>query len=213
MANNFTAKDASNNTLTFKSTDSAGVHAPHRNIDSIGAGANRIGKVTVRNAADAADIDPVAEATFTGRVGEVQASPTANTLLARLKDLLTGIVLAAGAAIIGAVKNAGPNWVVSRATKDSADLSAISDLTAAPTAGLKIVIDELWISTLTAMTLTISEETSLTVMLKILLPANSQPVPIVLANGGRKLDTADKKARIQASAAGAIFVYCSYHSE
>lgn len=35
--------------------------------------------------------------------GEVQASPTSNTLLARLKDLLTGIVLAAGANLIGDV--------------------------------------------------------------------------------------------------------------
>jgi len=34
-------------------------------------------------------------------VGEVQASPTSNSLLARLKDLLTGIVLAAGANKIG----------------------------------------------------------------------------------------------------------------
>lgn len=37
----------------------------------------------------------VAEATFTGRFGEVQASPTANTLLARLKDLLTELQLKA----------------------------------------------------------------------------------------------------------------------
>jgi len=36
-------------------------------------------------------------------IGEVQASPTANTVLARLKDLLTGIVLSAGLAIIGQV--------------------------------------------------------------------------------------------------------------
>jgi len=33
--------------------------------------------------------DKLDEATFTGRLGEVQASPTANTVLARLKDLLT----------------------------------------------------------------------------------------------------------------------------
>jgi hypothetical protein len=37
------------------------------------------------------------------KIGEVQASPTANTLLDRLKALLTGIVLAAGANIIGKV--------------------------------------------------------------------------------------------------------------
>lgn len=43
----------------------------------------------------------LAEATFTGRLGEVQASPTANTVLDRLKALLTGIVLAAGTNAIG----------------------------------------------------------------------------------------------------------------
>lgn len=69
----------------------------------LAAGSARIGKVTVRNAADAADIDPLAEATFTGRVGEVQASPTANTVLDRRKALLTGITLAAGTNMIGAV--------------------------------------------------------------------------------------------------------------
>lgn len=36
-------------------------------------------------------------------IGKVTASPTANTLLARLKDLLTGIVLAAGTNVIGKV--------------------------------------------------------------------------------------------------------------
>src|SRR5262245_52188426 len=36
------------------------------------------------------------------RIGEVQASPTSNTVLDRLKALLTGTVLAAGTAIIGA---------------------------------------------------------------------------------------------------------------
>lgn len=69
----------------------------------LAAGSARIGKVTVRDAANGADIDPLAEATFTGRVGEVQASPTSNTLLARVKDLLTGIVLATGSNVVGQV--------------------------------------------------------------------------------------------------------------
>jgi len=38
-----------------------------------------------------------------GLVGEVQASPTSNTVLDRLKALLTGIVLAAGANVVGKV--------------------------------------------------------------------------------------------------------------
>jgi len=54
-------------------------------------------------ALEAIDAGKLEEATFTGRIGEVQASPTSNTVLARLKDLLTGIVLAAGANVIGFV--------------------------------------------------------------------------------------------------------------
>jgi hypothetical protein len=37
------------------------------------------------------------------KMGEVQATPTSNTLLGRLKDLLTGIILAAGTNLIGKV--------------------------------------------------------------------------------------------------------------
>jgi len=70
---------------------------------AIKAGTSLMGKVTIRNSADDADIDPLAESTFTGRIGEVQASPTANTILDRLKALLTGIVLAAGTNNIGKV--------------------------------------------------------------------------------------------------------------
>lgn len=69
----------------------------------VATGSSLVGKVQIRNAANTADIDPVAEGTFTGRLGEVQASPTANTVLGRLKDLLTGIVLAAGTNVIGKV--------------------------------------------------------------------------------------------------------------
>lgn len=39
------------------------------------------------------------------RIGAVTASPAANTVLARLKSLLTGMVLAAGTAVIGKVRN------------------------------------------------------------------------------------------------------------
>jgi hypothetical protein len=69
-------------------------------------GSNRVGKVTIRNAADGADIDPVAEGTWTGRIGEVTASPTANTVLDRLKTIATNlgaVVIAAGTALIGRV--------------------------------------------------------------------------------------------------------------
>lgn len=44
-----------------------------------------------------------AQASLLSSVGEVQASPTANTLLDRVKQILTGIVLAAGTNLIGKV--------------------------------------------------------------------------------------------------------------
>lgn len=46
----------------------------------------------------------IVSAAGTDAIGEVQASPTAYTVLARLKDLLTGIVLAAGTAVLGKVR-------------------------------------------------------------------------------------------------------------
>lgn len=45
----------------------------------------------------------VKDSTIGTLIGEVQATPTANTLLARVKNLLTGIVLAAGSNVIGKV--------------------------------------------------------------------------------------------------------------
>lgn len=56
---------------------------------------------------------------FTTSIGEVQASPTANTLLGRLKDLLTQISLAAGSALIGKVQI--------RNSSGSADINPLTD--------------------------------------------------------------------------------------
>ena len=59
-------------------------------------------------------------------VGEAQASPTSYTLLARLKDLLTGIILAAGTAVIGKVGH---------------DITGIGDgVTTVTTAGTDVVL-------------------------------------------------------------------------
>ncbi|KKN35085.1 hypothetical protein LCGC14_0787100 [marine sediment metagenome] len=60
----------------------------------------------IQNSSDVI-IDPATEPKqddIITRLGEVQASPTENTVLDRLKDLLTGIILAAGSNLIGIVK-------------------------------------------------------------------------------------------------------------
>lgn len=63
--------------------------------------------VYLKGAGAGTDVDPfILDRTDTAlsiKVGEVQANPTSNTLLGRLKDLLTGIILAAGTNLIGKV--------------------------------------------------------------------------------------------------------------
>lgn len=72
--------------------------------------------------------------TLVARIGEVQASPTANTVLDRLKALLTGIILAAGEAHVGEV--GGRVAVASGSVTRPADTTAYAagDLVANSTA-------------------------------------------------------------------------------
>lgn len=124
--------------------------------------------------------------------------------------------LQAGTAIIGSTMDGGPSWTsvtgVSNATVVSADASgAAAAVTAAPTAGQKLVIDDLIISVGAALTVTITEETSGTVKGKYYMAANSTIQ--ITPRGKMKLDTADKKLMVQTSGAGNIGVTTLYHSE
>ena len=118
-------KDATTDTRA-----TVGANGLYTDIRNIQAGSNKIGSVNIRNNANDANIDPLSESTFTGRIGEVQANPTANTLLGRVKDLLTGIVLSAGTAIIGKVgidqtSDGTTNLVVvKQSTHDNLNLNA-----------------------------------------------------------------------------------------
>jgi len=72
-----------------------------------------------------------------GLLGEVQDSPTNNTVLDRLKDLLTGISLAAGSEVIGSVGvDPRTTTAVALAASSSGDNTAI----AAPGAGKHLSI-------------------------------------------------------------------------
>lgn len=107
--------------------------------------------------------------------------------------------------------DSGPTWTDSRANISSADLTSAADLTTAPTAGQKIVVTDLVVSADTAMRVDFIEETSGTILFSAFLPDNGT-VPFT-TRGKFKLDTADKKLRAQASAAGNIRIFCLYHSE
>lgn len=84
------------------------------------------------------------EGTISGQVGEVQATPTAYTLLRRLKDLLTGIVLAAGGNQIGARGKAGllNSGVLSASAGIKGSPGAVYWLTVSDTAALAMNLED-----------------------------------------------------------------------
>lgn len=128
----------------------------------------------------------------------------------------TGVVgIIAGTASIGGTKDNGPQWTtafgIAGVVFTSSDATTAAAVTSAPTAGQKLVITDLLMSTDTAMFLLFEEETSGTDLLKIFLPANGtyQFTP----RSRLKLATADKKLTVDASVAGNIAITAFYYSE
>ena len=124
--------------------------------------------------------------------------------------------LVAGTASIGSTKDGGTAYTTSLGVSGeritSADQSAaVASITAAPTSGQKIVIDDVLFSSDTALRLDFSEESSGTILFSVYTSAGSsgQFTP----RGKLKLATADKKLQWRASAAGNIAVTPLYHSE
>jgi len=104
-----------------------------------------------------------------------------------------------------------PSFGVAGAAFISADASAAAvAVTDAPTAGQKLVITDLVISSAAALTVTITEQTSATVKYKLYIPVAGT---VSLMPSKFKLDTADKKLMVQTSGAGAVSVSASYYSE
>ena len=93
----------------------------------------------------------------------------------------------------------------------SADMSSTAALTAAPTTGQYIVVDDVLFSTDTEMNFTFEIETAGTDNVIVYVAANTtiQFTP----RGKWKLATADKKLHGKASAAGNVAITVWYHSE
>lgn len=195
------------NTSPLVEEDGSGGHTPYVLLGAGGSG----GAVTV---ADGADVTQGAKAD-----AAVSNPASSGSLVALLKGILTllgGVVLAAGSAIVGSVRDAGPHWTsvfgVSGATFTSADASgADAAVTDAPTSGQKLVITDVEISVDTAMRVDLKCETTAVVIASVYLPANG--TAILCTRGKRKLATADKKLMVRTSASGNIRVTANYWSE
>lgn len=132
------------------------------------------------------------------------------------KMFATGVKLVAGTDTIGATLDAGPAWTTVRGVSgvpvNSADMTTAAAVTDVPTTGQKLVIDDILISAATAMSVSLTEETSGTVIRgPIYLAANSTTQ--ITLRGKTKLATANKKLLCTASVAGNLTVEAVYHSE
>lgn len=139
-------------------------------------------------------------------------------ILRKINALLYGINGGASAAgtVSGGIADAGPAWVtvrgVSGVPKASADMTAAVAVTDAPTTGQKLVIDDLLVSTDTAMSVTFTEETSGDIIRGPIYMAANSTTQITL-RGETKLAVADKKLLCAASVAGNLTVEAVYHSD
>ena len=105
----------------------------------------------------------------------------------------------------------GPAQAVTRTYTASADMTTAAAISAAPDSGLKIVAMDIIISTDTAMSFTIQEETSDTVFAKVYLPANG--VVQLTPRGYLKAEVADKKLFGKASVSGSVAILVVSFSE
>lgn len=118
--------------------------------------------------------------------------------------------------VSGGIADAGPAWTsirgVSGLPVNSADMTTIAAVTDSPTAGQKLVIDDILVSTDTAMSVTFKQETDSAVIRgPIYLAANSTTQ--ITLRGKTKLATANKRLMCIASTAGNLTVEAVYHSE
>lgn len=118
--------------------------------------------------------------------------------------------IAAGTNSIGGTKDNGPFWTVAR-LYTAITTATTTDITAAPTSGQKIVLDDCLISCDAACAVSIVEETSGTVFAKVFVPANGT-VQITLRDA-IKAAVANKKLRAITSAAVNCSITACYHSE
>jgi len=119
----------------------------------------------------------------------------------------------ASGGVAGAATDNGPAWTSLHKNVNSADATGEVAITDAPTAGQKIVLTDIVISVGTAMSVTIKEATSGTVMLGPYYMAANSTIQVTPRGKGPKTAVADRVMNVDASAAGNITVDSWWHSE
>lgn len=113
--------------------------------------------------------------------------------------------------VIGATQDAGSVYTATRTSGSSADITTAIDITGAPESGKKVVVDDILVSSGSALLLTFQEETTNTVLLREKITADTGIH--ICTRAKFKLDTADKKLKMKADQTGNVYYTVFWHSE
>jgi hypothetical protein len=215
MADNYVAKDASGDNVTFESDDiGSGVQRPGVEIKAAAAGAmTDIGNST-STAAITTDIAGTVLGYLRGLVKLwISRLPAALGQVGMNASMPVAIASDQSAVpISGTVLNGGPSWTQVITPTSSADMSASpANLTPAPTTGQHTVVESVTVSAAVPMVLTLTEETTLVVIKVFNLTSgnlNAEWNPPV----GVRLPQLNKKLQGQADGAGQVDITVISHS-
>jgi len=131
MANNVAATPGTG--VTFKTTDTAGVHTGHVNVDSIAAGTNAIGKLAANSGVDIGDVDVTTVPADPFGVNADAASAT-GSISAKLRAVATAL----GTTALDLGSGTGGTRTI-RTIIDSSQLAAARTTAGTMSAGYQLV--------------------------------------------------------------------------
>lgn len=202
---------------TVKTTDNAGVHTPHHNVDEIAAGASPDLGTTADVAAYDGDGSINAHARGTVKVLDERLPASlgqqvkADSLSVTIASDDDARQLTDGSALIGGVMLGDSFYAQVITPTSSANMTSLADLTPAPTSGQHTVVESVAISAATAMIVTLKEETTNTILKVFNLTSSNLNAEWNPARG-LKLPNVDKKLRAISDTVGQIDVTVISHS-
>lgn len=131
----------------------------------------------------------------------------ANSLAVTFASDSDGVQLIAGTQSIGGVKDNGVFWTPIQLAAGSADTTTPLNITAAPASGLSIIVDDLLITVIATMVITVAEVSGATLF--TFHATAGVPFTLKMRNGLRA--SIDKQIKITGSIAGQVYTLCSWH--
>lgn len=219
MANNLDIKDASATTKTVKTTDTASVHTPHHNVDTL-PGTVETDIAAIKTAVEVIDnaisgsemqVDVVTLPNVTiGAALPAGANAIGSVTVSSIPNVTVGAALPAGSNTIGTVGLAEKTIVfVTGTCSTSGDNTAI----AAQGSGVKVVITGLWVQNESTSSTTIILKNGATAIARFLAVNRGDALVLPVPTAREWKMTANTAFVINLSAANSCGYTIAYYTE